>query len=262
MFWHTVHPQAILATIGPVELRWYGLLIAMAVISGLFLTLYFFKKKQVDTTHVYNLFFLVLFLGLLGGRIGHVIGEWGYYQSKPSELFSIWRGGLAIHGVIFGSLLAVWLYSRRKKIKFFLLTDLMVVPLPLMQAIGRWGNYFNQELYGYPTKSSVSIPIELQFREPGYESYEFFHPLFFYESVLMLIIFGVLVWLSRRQKAGSGIVTLVYFLLFSVIRFFLDFVRLHKPMIGALSETQWLSILIFIPALVACCNIYRQEKIK
>ncbi|MFH1207098.1 MAG: prolipoprotein diacylglyceryl transferase [Patescibacteria group bacterium] len=262
MFWHTYHPQAIIATVGTFSFRWYGLLIATAVLVGLVLTIYFFKKKQVDTTHVYNLFFLIVGFGLFGGRAGHIISEWEYYQLHASELLKIWHGGLAIHGVLFGALLAVWMYARWKKISFWLLIDLLVISLPLMQAIGRWGNYFNQELYGRPTSSPWGMPISPPYREPGYESYAYFHPLFLYESVLMLVIFGLMAWLFHKAKLRSGALAAVYFLLFAVVRFGLDFIRLHKLMIGALSETQWLSIIIFFLAGAGLWRIYRHDAIQ
>ncbi|MFA5051469.1 MAG: prolipoprotein diacylglyceryl transferase [Patescibacteria group bacterium] len=258
MFLHTFHPQAIALTIGEVSVHWYGISIATAVAIGLITTLYTFTKKQVDTTHVYNLFFLILFFGLFGGRIGHVIGEWSYYHDHTAELASIWHGGLAIHGVLAGALVAVWIYARVKRLSFWLLTDLMVVALPVMQAVGRWGNYFNQELYGRPTSSGWGIPIDPAFREPGYESYAFFHPLFLYESGLMLMVFGLMAWLFFKAKIRPGALTAIYFVLFSIVRFMLDYIRLHKPMLGVLSETQWLSLVIFFLAVFGLWRLYRQ----
>lgn len=262
MILHTVYPQAVAWTVGPVEIRWYGLIIAISVLAGFLITLHTYKKKQVDTTHVYNLFFLIAVLGIIGGRIGHVIGEWGYYRHHASEVSSIWHGGLAIHGVLFGALLAVWAYSRWRKLSFWALTDLLVVAVPIMQAIGRWGNYFNQELYGWPTSSGWGIPIELPFREPGYEMYAYFHPLFLYESALMVLVFGVVFWLWKRANLKTGALTAIYFMLFSVVRFGLDFVRLHKPMLGPLSETQWLSIMLFLTAAGLVMFFYRPARIR
>ncbi|MFA6552863.1 MAG: prolipoprotein diacylglyceryl transferase [Patescibacteria group bacterium] len=262
MFWNTYHPQAIAATVGSFSFRWYGLIMAAAVFAGLLLTIHFFKKKQVDTVHVYNLFFLILGFGLVGGRLGHIIGEWGYYVRHLPEIIKIWHGGLAIHGVLFGALLAIWMYSHRKKMSFWLLTDLLVIALPLMQSIGRWGNYFNQELYGRPTGSAWGMPIDMAFREPGYESFAYFHPLFLYESLLMLGVFCILMRFFYKAELRPGVLTLLYFLLFSVTRFTLDFIRLHKPMIGALSETQWLSVIIFFLAVYGMWRTYRHEMVR
>ena len=252
------YPEAILFSIGAVTVYWYGVILAVAIIVGLFIAHKNFEKKQVSTDHLYNLLFLLIIFGLIGGRIGHIIGEWGYYAASPSSIIKIWEGGLAIHGVLSAGLLVVYFYTRIKKLSFWLVVDSMIIALPLMQSIGRWGNYFNQELFGKPTEVAWGIPIALANRPFEYAGYEFFHPLFFYESILMLLVFAIIYYLFRQDQFHFGHYTLLYFILFGVIRFSLDFLRIDMFQIGPLLLTQWISIVIIALAIY----IWRSPKFK
>ncbi len=248
-FLHAYNPSAIAVSIGSLDIRWYGIIIATAVLTGFLITFQIVKKKQVSTEHVYNLLFLIAIFGIIGGRIGHVIGEWDHYSSDALSVLRIWDGGLAFHGVLFGSLIVTYFYARNKKISFWLLTDAVVVGLPLMQSIGRWGNYFNQELYGKPTDLVWGIPINPALRIEGYELFTYFHPLFLYESLLMLVVFGFMFALYRSGRLQQGQQTLIYLIVFSGVRFSLDFFRIGMLEIGPLLLTQWLSVIIAFVAL-------------
>ncbi len=249
-FLHIHFPEPIALSIGSLDIYWYGLIIALAVVVGLVLVLKLSKKSNVSTDHVYNLVLLVALSGLIGGRIGHLIGEWDYYRDNLGELVKIWNGGIAIHGVLLAGLLVVFFYARRKKLQFWKVTDLIVVALPLMQAIGRWGNYFNQELFGKPTSSPFGIPIELQYRPAEYLGYDYFHPAFLYESLAMLAVFGVMLLLYSRSQRTAGTLTLIYFMQFSLVRFMVDFVKIDLLKIGPLLLTQWISLVIFFLAVL------------
>ncbi|MBU0964436.1 prolipoprotein diacylglyceryl transferase [Patescibacteria group bacterium] len=247
---HSAYPNYVAFSLFGLDIRWYGIILALAILIGFILILKIAKEKQVDTNHFYNLFFLFVFFGLVGGRLGHVIAEWSYYCTNLLQIPKIWEGGLAIHGVIIGSIITLFLYSRYKKISFWLISDIIIVILPLMQAIGRWGNYFNQEIFGTPSNSAWSIPIAQINRPAGFESYEFFHPLFLYESGLMLLVFLIMVLLFRSEKLKTGQLTLVYFILFSVVRFCLEFLRIEAPVVWWLNLGQWVSLLFFVMPLI------------
>lgn len=248
-FLHNYNPEPIAYSIGFLDIYWYGIVIASAVIVGLLLITKFAKKRNIDVDHIYNLLFILLISSLVGGRIGHIIGEWDYYVENLNELVKIWHGGLAIQGIIIMDLFVVYIYGRIKKINFLVFTDLIVVALPLMQSIGRWGNYFNQELFGLPTNVIWGLPIEISRRPEDYINENFFHPVFLYESILMLVVFCIMLYLFHNKTSWSvGKLTLVYFIMFPIVRFSLDFIKVDLLEIGPLLLTQWISILLFLGA--------------
>lgn len=249
-FLHDFHPPAIAFSVFSIDIYWYGIIIVLAVAVGLVIALQSAKKKQVNTDHIYNLLFWLIIFGIIGGRLAHVVGDWSFYKSNLVNIFKVWEGGLAFYGVLSAGLITTFVYSRYRKISFWLLTDIMVVSLPLMQAIGRWGNYFNQELYGRPTDSPWGIPIESVNRVAGFEQYGFFHPLVLYDSILMLFVFFLLLYLFRSASLPIGRLSLIYFFLFAIIRFCMDFLRIGMPELGPLLVTQWLSIILSILAVV------------
>ncbi len=259
---HDIHPAAVAFELGHLSVRWYGLIIAIALIIGLIIALNFSKKRQIAKEHLYNLFFLLVVFGVLGGRLAHVMTDWSFYRQNLAEVLKIWQGGLAFHGVVLAGLLTVIFYGRRKKISFWALTDVIVPAVPLMQAIGRWGNYFNQELFGRPTHAAWGIPIDLANRPVGYEQFNYFHPLFLYESFFDLAIFIVLLVLFGKNRLKSGRLTLLYFILYSVVRFCLDFLRIEPASLGFLSWGQWVSIALVTAAILCWIWLKRKEKIR
>ena len=256
-FLHNYNPEPIAISVGFLDIYWYGLILTITVLVGFFLIIKFAKKRKINANHIYNLLFLLLISSLVGGRIGHIIGEWDYYVENLNELAKIWHGGLAIQGIMIMDLLVVYIYGRIKKMHFLALTDLIVVALPLMQSIGRWGNYFNQELFGLPTSVAWGIPIELSRRPIQYLGDNYFHPVFLYESILMLIVFFIMLYLFNNKKWLAGQLTLIYFIMFPIVRFSLDFIKVDLLEIGPLLLTQWISI-IFCG--VAVFLIYRFKK--
>ncbi len=247
-FLHTYNPEPIALSVGLLDIYWYGLIIAGAVLIGLIITSRLARKRQVDVNHIYNLLFCIIISGLVGGRIGHIIGELQFYQDNPSMIIKIWDGGLAIHGVMIASALAVLLYSRIKKVSFWTFSDLIVGTLPLMQSIGRWGNYFNQEIFGKPTDMIWGIPIEITKRPIEFIQYQYFHPVFLYESILMLLVFFLMLYFFQKNKFKAGQLTLLYFAIFAVIRFLLDFLKIDMLSLGPLLLTQWISIVLLMGA--------------
>lgn len=243
-FLYSFHPKAIAFSIGPLSIYWYGLFIVLGILLGFFISLYIAKKKQVSANYLYNLFFYFIISGLIGGRLAHVLSEWNYYKEHLSDIYKIWQGGLALHGVLFAGLVVAIIYTKIKKISFWSIGDIFAVSIPLAQAIGRWGNYFNQEIFGKPTDLAWGIPIDFIKRPNGFEAFEYFHPLFLYESVLNLIIFIILLFFINTKFANVGETTLLYFILYSLVRFFLDFLRIDPLSLGPLSVIQWVSILI------------------
>ncbi|MCF7907070.1 prolipoprotein diacylglyceryl transferase [Patescibacteria group bacterium] len=247
-FLHNYNPQPILLRLGIWNIHWYGLLITLAILLGLFLVLKMAPSKKQE---LQDLFFYLLIFGFLGARIYYVFNELPYYWSHPLSVFKIWEGGLGIYGAVIGGILTLFFYARKRKISFWYLADLLAPVLILGQALGRWGNYFNQEIFGYPTNLPWGIPIEIANRPSQFLNYQYFHPCFFYEFIGNLLIFGFLFFLLRKRlsknKFFPGIVFACYLILYALLRFFLEFLRLdHEPVIFSLRFGQLFAVLAIV----------------
>ena len=203
MFVHTYHPGPILLNFNFFQIRWYGFFIVLAIMVNFFIAQCLFKKYKLSADLLYDLGFYLLLFGLVGARLWHVLSEFDYYWQYPLDIFKIWQGGLAIHGAMFGGIITILFYVRRRKMKnFLILLDIFVPLLTLGQAIGRWGNYFNQELYGRPTNLPWGIPIDSANRLLGWGNFDYFQPVFLYESLwcLLMFIFLIVLHLVRIKE--------------------------------------------------------------
>lgn len=257
-FLHSFQPKAIAFSVGSLDVHWYGLFLVIGIIIGFIIVLCFANKKQVNKDHFYNLFFYFIVFGIIGGRLAHVFGEWSYYTEHLSETYKIWLGGLSLHGVFLACLVVIIIYTKIKKLSFWLIADIVAIGIPLAQFIGRLGNYFNQEIFGKQTNLAWGIPIDLEKRPYGLLDQEYYHPLFLYESILDLIIFIFLILLSRTKFIRQGEILLIYAISYSAIRFCLDFLRIEVESAGPLSLIQWVSLLIIIVSIIIL--IFRRKK--
>lgn len=269
---HTIIPEPNVLSFGFFEIKWYGFLIMLAIIFGyiilkkLLLMYSNISEKGALQSLEENLFDEVsytILIAILCGRLYYVIYAWSYYQNNLSEIYQIWNGGLAIHGVIFGGLLSLYRMSKKYNISLFTLSDAFVIPVILGQAIGRWGNYFNQEIFGLPTSKPWGIPIEVAKRPIDYKQFEYFHPTFLYESLLNLSLCAVLLFVYKKNlyQRGKyqGITTYVYLMGYALIRFVMEFYRIdYSPLILHLRAAQFVSIILFIVAGV--CLFFQIKK--
>ncbi len=224
----------------------YGLIIGLAVlaayqISQAVATRFGMQQTVFEKISVYG-----LVGALIGARLWHVATDWHLYQGNAVEILFVWQGGLSILGAVLGLCLGVWLYfwnngkSYRQLLTFL---DAFAVGLPFGQAIGRLGNYVNQELYGEPSTLPWAVTIDTQHRLPGYEQIATYHPLFAYEMMATLAA-GVLLHMfvtnsstfstKSSLNVGTGSVITLYVLYYSVVRFLLDFLRIDKAVSGLL----------------------------
>ncbi len=241
----------ILVEFGPFAIRWYGLLIVTGALLGALVAGLLARRRGDNPEYVWNMLAVCLFFGLIGGRLYHVFSSpaggpvgWPYYRDHPIEIIAFWRGGLqgfGIYGAVIGGVLGVWLYTRLEKLSFLRWLDYTAPGLILAQAIGRWGNFFNQELYGPPTSLPWGITIEPAYRLAGLEAFDRFHPVFLYESLLNLAIFAGLLWLSRRA-AREGDVFFSYLILYPFVRFWLEFLRPDAWMAGGMAVAQIIAL--------------------
>lgn len=241
-----VPPQTI--SLGSLTIYWYGIMITLAIFVGYFLSLRRAGNYDIEKHHIENVFLLSIPLGLVGARLYHVLIEWEYYFRNPEQIPNVMAGGLAIHGAILLGLLGIYLYARWYGLKFWHLLDLFAPVVALGQAIGRWGNYFNQELYGRPTDLPWKIFIAPENRLPEYFLSAYYHPTFLYESLLNLVNAGLLFYLARRWgKASAGKLAAVYLMMYGAIRFITESVRIDEvAVLGPLKWAQIVSLLILL----------------
>jgi len=265
---HNWQPPNILLEIGPITLYWYGLIIAVAILLSYFLVLKISKYFLIKKDTLNDLFLWLIVWSIIGSRIYEIFLEWNYYLQNPSQILKIWEGGLAIHGAILAGLIVIYFYSKKYKINFWRITGLIAPGLALGQAIGRFGNWFNQELYGLPTNLPWAIPISIENRIVEFIDYQYFHPTFLYESIGNILIFIILITLIIRLKNKVNLDYLgkisfaVYLFLYSVLRFFIEFIRLDPtPDLFGLRWPQIFSLLMIIIAIIIIKPIIFNKKL-
>ena len=238
--------------IGAFGLRWYSVLIAAGLLLGSWVASIEAKRRGETTDHVYNILLVALPLALIGARLYHVIDKWGeIYSHDPFRVLLINEGGIGIYGAVAGAIIGIAIYCRWKRLKLSTWLDIGAPGMILGQAVGRWGNFFNQELYGKPSELPWAIYIPPDKRIIGYEGYSNFHPLFLYESFLNLFAFGAMIYIARRfhSRLKSGDLALLYGVLYGAIRLSLETLRIGNWTIGdALPVATVISLL----AVVGC----------
>lgn len=203
--------------------------------------------------HLTNILIYGLISALVGARAYYVLFNLSEYLANPREILAVWHGGIAIHGALIGALIATYVYARLNELEFWRWTDLMIPSMLLGQAIGRWGNYMNQEAFGTPTSLPWAIFIDPAKRPPEFVAFTHFHPTFLYESIWNLFGFALLIYLSRRQQDEpvswpSGSLLLVYGIYYSLGRFFIEGLRTDSLMLGPIRIAQ----LVSISAVIIC----------
>jgi len=230
--------------LGPIAIRWYGLLIASAILIGASLSQYLAQKRRVNPELLSDLVVWLVVGAIPCARLYYVLFQWNYYRQHPDQIIAIWQGGIAIHGAILGGLLASLIFTRLKQVSFWQVADLVAPSLVLGQAIGRWGNFFNSEAFGRPTNLPWKLFIPPEQRPPGFESVEYFHPTFLYESLWNLVIFGLLMVLFfKYPQAKRGTLFLVYACTYSLGRLWIEGLRTDSLMLGPLRVAQVVSLI-------------------
>ncbi|MBZ0159048.1 MAG: prolipoprotein diacylglyceryl transferase [bacterium] len=244
-------PGPFVLQIGPLSIRWYGLLFATGVLLGTWLAQREAIRRGEDPDQLLNVIVYGVIAGLIGARLYYVLFNWGYYSSWPLKILAVWEGGLAIHGGLLAGGLTAVIYSIRKKLPVLTYLDIMAPSAPLGQAIGRWGNFFNQEAFGTPTDLPWKLYIEPYHRPPDLATFEYFHPTFLYESLWNFLVFSLLYFLLRRRlQRMPGALLLCYIALYSVGRFFVEGLRIDSLMLGSLRAAQVMSLALIAVSLV------------
>lgn len=254
-------PGPILFSFGSFSLRWYGVALSCAALAIFFVGSFFAKKRNISQSQFIDAGLLTLVMAVVGARILHVINEWWWYRDHLREIPALWHGGLAFHGALLFGFATVYVYTRRKKISFFDFTDVAILGVIVGQAIGRWGNYFNEELFGKPTTLPWGLQVHAQSRPAEFLASATFHPLFLYEMILNLAFFSLLFLLFKKFPLKSGLVTSIYLVGYSGIRFSLDLLRFDQAHIGPFSVAQWLCIVLFCVGALSAILLLRKKNL-
>ncbi len=286
MFLHTYTPEKIFLDLGFATIHWYGLVLCLAVASGFLVAQKLNRQQKIlNQDKLLDLFLWVVIFALLGGRLVHVLTFLNYYLKNPAEILALWHGGIAFYGVFTGGLMALVYVSvtsphpclpdrqallskegslepqalpltkgeKKRGLLFLCLLDLVAPAVAIGQALGRWGNWFNQELFGTPTTLTWGIPIDFINRPSGFENFQYFHPLFLYESLAMLAVFFLLLYFFKQPWSAKapGFIFGFYLICHGSLRFVLEFLRLDiQPLIFGLRLFQIVAGLEIIAGLV------------
>lgn len=239
----------VLFSLGPVSVRWYGLLFAIGIFLNYMLLQWVFKREKISVDKLDSVVIYLFFGLLLGARFGHILFyDAAYYFNNPVEIFKIWNGGLASHGAAIGVLIAYFIWTKVHKVKFSKYTDLLVLGMPITAGFVRIGNFFNSEIIGRATDGTWGV-IFKRLNEDFPR-----HPSQFYESGLSFAIFGILFWvyLKYNKKTPPMFIMFLYVLLYFSTRFIVEFWKERHvlPTDFPLSMGQLLSIIPVFIALV------------
>ena len=236
--------------LGPLYVRFYGIILMLGAVAGAWLATREVKRRGYDSEIVWDLLIYLIVGGIVGARLWHILTPspsavkqgltTAFYLSHPLDALAVWKGGLGIPGAVIGGAVTLFFYARSHHLNFAEWTDIGAPSLALGQAIGRFGNFFNQELYGAPTNLPWKLYIDPSHRLPGFESVEYYHPLFAYESILSVVNMFFLMWITRRfaDRLKAGDVFLAYLIFYPLVRFSLDFLRLDASQVAGVNANQ------------------------
>lgn len=257
--------EPILFQIGPFAIHWYGVLIVTGIMLGAVVATYLAREAGENPEYIWDGLVVAVILAVIGARLYHVFSQpaggligWDYYRHNPVEIFYVWKGGLGIFGAIIGGALGVILYAIWRRLRPLQWLDFGAPGLALGQAIGRWGNYMNRELYGPPTTLPWGLRIPAVYRIPPYTDLTkyppdtLFHPTFLYESLGALIVFLVLFGLAvrYRDRLKEGDLLVGYLMGYSIVRFGVEFLRPDAWKIGTIAAAQLFSLGFIVLGLI------------
>jgi phosphatidylglycerol---prolipoprotein diacylglyceryl transferase len=266
--------------IGTLEIHFYGIIIVSGAILGAWLATREAQRRGHNPDIVWDMLIYLMIGGIIGARIWHVLTPSPdilvrdpttgamvnpYFAGGTVhilDMLAIWKGGLGIPGAVIAGAIVLYFYARANKLNFAEWVDIIAPSLALGQAIGRWGNYFNQELYGAPTNLPWKIFIDPAHRLAEYSNVAYYHPLFLYESLLSFFNMFLLIWLSRRyaDRLKMGDIFLVYLILYPIDRFLLEFLRLNSSLVGGININQ--TVMGVVAVCATAVLYFRHRKVK
>ncbi|MDM5311822.1 prolipoprotein diacylglyceryl transferase [Peribacillus frigoritolerans] len=246
--------------LGPIQVHWYGLIIGFGVLLGLIIALRESERRGLDKEIFTDLILFAVPIAIISARIYYVIFQWEYYSQNPGDIIKIWNGGIAIHGALIGSVLTAIVFAKVKKVSFWKLVDIAAPSLLLGQAIGRWGNFMNQEAHGEEITRSFLENMHLPefIINQMYINGTYYHPTFLYESIWNIL--GVIILLSlRKVNLRRGELFLTYVIWYSIGRYFIEGLRTDSLMLTeSLRIAQVISIVLI--AIAIALVVYRRVR--
>jgi prolipoprotein diacylglyceryl transferase len=233
--------------LGPLRVTFYGILVMSGVVVAWLVTRNRFVARGGSAEVAERIVIRVVVWGFIGARIAYVSTHLSRFEGEWWKVIAIWEGGIAIFGGLTAGAIAMYVYSKKYGASFPDFLDSVAPAVPFAQAIGRWGNYFNQELFGTPTDLPWGLEIEPQNRPSQYTEFETFHPTFLYESILNVSLAFLIIWIGNRYPSMRGRLIGVYFLGYGVIRFSMELIRTDTTFrFLGLSRNAWVSIAVMI----------------
>ncbi|PKG23491.1 prolipoprotein diacylglyceryl transferase [Niallia nealsonii] len=245
-------------SLGGLDVRWYGIIIGTGLVLALILAIREGNRRGLNNDDFPDLMLWAIPIAIISARIYYVIFEWEYYSNHLSDIPKIWHGGIAIHGALIGSVITTYIFTKKKNISFWKMADIAAPSIILGQAIGRWGNFMNQEAHGREVSRAFLENLHLPefIINQMYIDGVYYHPTFLYESLWNLLGF-VLLLLLRKVNLRSGEIFLSYVAWYSIGRFFIEGMRTDSLMIGDLRMAQLISLGLIVFAVIAI--FYRRK---
>jgi prolipoprotein diacylglyceryl transferase len=242
-------PSPSSGNLGPFHM--YGLILAAGVLVAVWFAEHRWRRRGYPRDGIYDISFWVVIWGVIGARLYHVITDYQLFEHDPLRAVQIWKGGLGIWGAVIGGGIAVIVVTRRRHMPTLAVMDCMAPAIVLAQAIGRWGNYFNQELFGKPSTLPWALEIAPAHRPAGYVQYATFQPTFLYESLACLAICGILLLVEHRAALKLGQTFALYVILYTFARFWFENMRIDPAHhIAGLRLNAWVSIAVCLLGIV------------
>ncbi len=241
----------------------YGIILAFSILVGVYCSYKLYKNfySYNQASLIIDFSPIIIAIGIVGARLYYCLVNFSYYAEHPFEIFYVRQGGLSIHGMIIIGILALYFIARKYKMSFLKLMDVFLCSTALAQSIGRWGNFFNSEAFGLPTDLPWKLFIPISHRPIDYINVEYFHPTFLYESILDLAIFLILVFLFPKLSKKPGTIACLYLILYSVVRIFIEQIRVDSVLdIAGVHIAQLVSICIIIFALFFMFILHLKNK--
>ena len=250
-------------SLGPIKIYWYSIIILLAIITGSAVLFKQAKKQNIKEEIITNLIFYGVLWGIFGARIYYVLFNLNYYIKNPIEIVEIYNGGLAIHGGIIAGILVVYFYTKKYKMNFLKTLDISVVGIIIAQAIGRWGNFFNQEAFGKLTTKAALIKQRIPnfIIEGMYIDGAYYQPTFLYESVWNLIGFIIMLFLRRAKKLKVGYLTGFYLIWYSIGRCFIEYFRSDSLMLGNIKVAQLISLSLIVIGIIVIIKSTKKNEL-
>ena len=249
-------------TVGNIKIYWYAIMICIGMLVAIFLGCKEAKRQKINMDFFINLIFYMLLFGILGTRLYYVLFNLDYYLQNPVDIFKVWNGGLAIHGGIITGIIVIIVYTKKYRVNTIKILDISAVSVIIAQAIGRWGNFFNQEAFGSVVSRGFleSLKLPKFIIEGMHINGNYYHPTFLYESVWNVLGFIILLFLRRRKYNKVGELVGFYLCWYSLGRFFIEGLRMDSLMLGPIRIAQLVSIIGIIIGIILIIRARRGSK--